>query len=550
MMKKSLRQIVGLVSALVLGSCISNTIPYPVVELEILGVEGEGFTCSADNIDKKNNTVTLHLDEQTDISQVKINKISVTEDARSSIPLSGVFDLRTPLYLTLSFYQDYEWTIMAEQQIDRYFEVESQIGASVIDPERLMATAYVPLGTDLNEITITRLKLGPADITTMTPSIDELTSFESVRYVYVSYHDIEQKWSLYVIPTEVSVQFTQVDAWSRVAWLYAEGLSGEELGFRYRKAGDEEWISVPSEKINISGGAFNTCLSGLEPDTQYEVIAVSGNHESELVTITTEAAPLLTNGGFEEWNTIQNIVCPYLSEETRYWGTGNPGAKIGNAVLTNKTEDIRPGSTGKYAAKLESKHVGIGNLVKIAAGNLFTGRYVATRATNGIVGFGRPFENRPTALHGWVQYNRGLLTKVGELQPPGQNLKVGDPDNGIVYIALGTWTPEKYGVSSKESEMLGTDEVPIIIDTRDPNTFFNPNGPDVIAYGELALTNSVEEWAEFTIPLKYVATDRKPTHIVIVCSASRWGDYFIGSNESVLWVDDFELIYDEVESAL
>lgn len=98
--------------------------------------------------------------------------------------------------------------------------------------------------------------------------------------------------------------------------------------------------------------------------------------------------------------------------------------------------------------------------------------------------------------------------------------------------------------------MLGTDEVPIIIDTRDPNTFFNPNGPDVIAYGELALTNSVEEWAEFTIPLKYVATDRKPTHIVIVCSASRWGDYFIGSNESVLWVDDFELIYDEVESAL
>ena len=46
--------------------------------------------------------------------------------------------------------------------------------------------------------------------------------------------------------------------------------------------------------------------------------------------------------------------------------------------------------------------------------------------------------------------------------------------------------------------MLGTNEVPIIIDTRDPNTFFDPNGPDVIAYGELALTNSVEEWTEFT----------------------------------------------------
>ena len=48
-------------------------------------------------------------------------------------------------------------------------------------------------------------------------------------------------------------------------------------------------------------------------------------------------------------------------------------------------------------------------------------------------------------------------------------------------------------------------------------------------------------------PLKYVATDRKPTHIVVVCSASRWGDYFIGSTSSVLVVDDLELIYDRLD---
>ena len=47
--------------------------------------------------------------------------------------------------------------------------------------------------------------------------------------------------------------------------------------------------------------------------------------------------------------------------------------------------------------------------------------------------------------------------------------------------------------------------------------------------------------------LKYVATDRKPTHIVVVCSASRWGDYFIGSTSSVLVVDDLELIYDRLD---
>ena len=220
---------------LLLTSCIENSIPYPVVTLQILGVEGEGFTCAPEDINTQERIVTLHLDEQTDISNVKIDKISVTENARSSKPLSGTFDLRTPLYITLSFYQDYEWTIVADQKIERYFEVESQIGAAEIDVDQLTAKAYVPEGTDLSDLKVTRLKLGPADITTMTPPIDELTSFESVRYVYVAYHDFEEKWSLYVEATDTKVRFTQVDAWSGVIWAYAEGNSADELGFRYRK---------------------------------------------------------------------------------------------------------------------------------------------------------------------------------------------------------------------------------------------------------------------------------------------------------------------------
>ena len=41
------------------------------------------------------------------------------------------------------------------------------------------------------------------------------------------------------------------------------------------------------------------------------------------------------------------------------------------------------------------------------------------------------------------------------------------------------------------------------------------------------------------------ATNIVPTHLVLVCSASRYGDYFTGSRDSKMWVDDFELIYDE-----
>ena len=69
--------------------------------------------------------------------------------------------------------------------------------------------------------------------------------------------------------------------------------------------------------------------------------------------------------------------------------------------------------------------------------------------------------------------------------------------------------------------------------------------PAVVAYGELVFSQSTEGWQEFTIKLEYNATNIVPTHLVLVCSASRYGDYFTGSRDSKMWVDDFELIYDE-----
>ena len=510
-------------------SCIKNDLPYPVVEINILGVTGEGFTCEASDIDTKSRTVTLHLDETTDISRVPISQISITEGGKASIPLSGEFDLRSDLNITLSLYQDYEWTLKADQPIERIFTVESQIGAAEFNADLHTATAYVPEGTDLNHIKITALKLGPRDITTMEPDPSTLTSFETYRTITIRYHEFEEEWSLYVIPTEIKVQFTQVDAWTRLIWLYGAGRSGTELGFRYRKQDAAEWTTVPTDQISVSGGAFSTCLSGVEPEQTYEVVAYSGTDESEIKTVTTGAETPLTNGGFEQWCTEGDIVYPGPSVDEAYWGTGNPGAAIAKTTLTNKVADPRPGSSGMYAAQLESKLAGVAGIGKLAAGNLFVGRYVGTRGTNGIVGFGRPFVQRPVALRGWIKYTCGEITDVGTTQPTGVTISKGDPDNGIVYVALGTWTPEKYGYCEKESgdnKVLGTTEVPICVDTRDKNTFFDPNSEAVIAYGQLVLDKTIGEWQQFTIPLDYRATNLVPTHIVVVCSASRYGDYY------------------------
>ncbi len=546
-MKRYIDKIVLMLMLFAASACIENDIPYPVVELEIVSVEGEGFKLGAGAIDRFQRSVLLTLEEQTDIRKVKITNVELNNsEAKSSVELTGLFDLRTPIYTTLSLYQDYDWVIKAEQSIERRFRVEGQVGDTEWDVENHVAKAYVPKGNfDFSSVNVTELKLGPEGITTMSVEKEELTSFESVRYVDITYHgDIKERWYLYVEPTDVSVLITAVDAWSEVIWLYGAGQSGQKLGFRYRVEGEDEWLEVPD--VEVDGGTFKARLKA-SAETTYEIKAYCGDEESAVQSARTEHTMQLPNCGLEQWCTISDIVYPYADQSQAWWGSGNVGASVANATLTDKNSDVRPGSSGQYSARLESMFANMVGLGKFAAGNLYTGTYVMNVGTNGIITFGRPFELRPTALRLWLKYNCGAVDKINGL-PLGSNMKLGDPDFGVVYIAVGDWDKEEYGYgySQKRDEFVlyGTDDSPICIDTRLESTFFDPTSEAVIGYGDLMMDYSVEEWTQVTIPLKYTATDRKPTHIVVVCSASRYGDYFTGSTNSLMYVDDIELLYD------
>ena len=525
--------------ALAFAGCIENDLPYPVVKLNVTSIDVEGII-GTPAIDEAARTVVVELHEQTDIQNVKINNITYTEGAESSCEVVGVHDMRSPLYVTLSLYQEYPWTISATQNIERHFTVEGQVGATEWDVENRIATAYV--GTDDHtNIRVTALKLAAADIATYewAEGVDP-NDFSTVRYVYVTCHGRTERWDLYVKTTDVVVDIVQADAWGKVMWLYGEGLSGTDLGFKYREAGSSEWLEVADVKVN--GGSFSACVRGLQTLTEYEIMAYSNDDVSAVKRVKTEGVAPLENGGFEDWATIKKIVCPYLAEETAFWGTGNPGAAMVSATVTDKSTDVRPGSAGSYSAMLESKFANMAGIGKFAAGNLFVGKYVATVGTNGIVGFGRKFTARPTALRFWVKYNCGAIDRIGTL-PAGSTVQMGDNDTGSVFIALGDWTKEEYGVDA-DGVVKGTDDIPLIVDTRDKSTFFDPKSEAVIAYGEMLFGETIGEWREVTIPLEYVTTSKVPTHIVIVNSASRLGDYFTGSTQSVLWLDDMELLYE------
>ena len=73
---------------------------------------------------------------------------------------------------------------------------------------------------------------------------------------------------------------------------------------------------------------------------------------------------------------------------------------------------------------------------------------------------------------------------------------------------------------------------------------FNPKDPSVIAYAEYYTAENITSWQEFNLELDYRTTNRKPTYMVLVFSASKYGDYFTGGNGSVLQLDELKLEFE------
>ena len=129
-------------------SCIRNDIPYPVIVAEISSLEVEG--AKSVSIDKSARKVTIFLEEQTDIRSVKILSILYSDPAVvPSWDIRGIRDLSSPLKLTLTTFDDYEWIIEAKQSIERYFTLSSQVGETVIDATNRRVMLSVDAAADL-----------------------------------------------------------------------------------------------------------------------------------------------------------------------------------------------------------------------------------------------------------------------------------------------------------------------------------------------------------------------------------------------------------------
>lgn len=305
-----------------------------------------------------------------------------------------------------------------------------------------------------------------------------------------------------------------------------------EYGFKYRSTGAARatglWETVAVTPVD---GVMTLELTGLTPGTNYEYCAYADSFEGSICTFATEAAAQLPNSGFEEWDTSSKTYLIMAPGGEMFWDSGNHGATTMGSSITTPDNTLK--HSGEYSAKLYSKFIGIGTIGKFAAGNLFAGKYLATVGTDGVLGWGRPFTSRPSAVKVWVKY----VPQAAQGKGAGSLLPAGTMDQGIVYCALTDATTQTYNDKGAW---------PVVVKTGANSQLFDPEADQVIAYGQHVFDGATDgsELIEFTIPLDYKRTDIRPSYIVMVCSASRYGDYFQGGEGSTMWVDDIQLIYE------
>ena len=522
-----MRRLMLCLSVCLLAACIQNDLPYPTVKLYITGMTVEGQVGSA-VISNEERKVTLELEETVNPRQVKVQTLEMTEGGTASIGPDSIVDLTKPLQVTLSLYQDYVWTIEANQTIARTFTVTGQVGQAKFYPETREASVNIPREKGLGIIEVTSLKLGPEGSTqngvTGVPALqwEKKGGFATTK-VQVQYSDfIDEEWTLYVNLSDITVGVNSVDAWTNVAWVHGFGHDGRDNGCEYKKEGDTDWTRVDASELTHDGGDFTARIIHLQANTNYVCRAYSGEEYGAEMSFTTGEEATVPNMGFENWHQDGKVICPWKEGDNRFWDTGNWGSAgmLGEKYnITTPVEDIYSGSTGVFAAKLNSRSIaGI-----LAAGNLFIGEFKERDNTNGILGFGREFSARPTKLKGHFKYTVAAIDNTDDAHKD----LMGKPDTCIVWIALGDWSE------------------PVEIRTNPKNSkYFDKNDPNVIAYGEMNCGETVSAYKDFEIELDYRSTSRVPKYLLIVCSASKYGDYFTGGAGSTMWVDDFSFEYD------
>ncbi len=291
-------------------------------------------------------------------------------------------------------------------------------------------------------------------------------------------------------------------------------------------ANGADWTEVVASAG--ADGTYTATGSDFAAEKNYTYKLVVNNADAgKALTHQTAAGAQIPNGDMESWSEAGGIIYPYAAGASPFWLTGNDGAAMAGATLTKSSTDVRPGSTGQYSAYLKSQKASVFGIGKFAAGNLFVGTF-SMSGMNGTVNFGRDFKftAKPKSLSFWMKHNEGTINEGA-----GTPAEATGTDKATILVIITSW------------------DTPYAVNTADTSTFFTmadlATMPGVIGYGFLEKRESNTTWTEYTLPITYREDMKnvKPKKLVVSFTPSGFGDYFTGSTESWMYVDDVVFNY-------
>ena len=554
--------VILMAAALLLTACLEeDKLPLPWVKSEITTFEVEG-QCDATGdgfaeaqIDKEKREVTLYVSDQVSLSKVKLKKFVVSNNAfvYKEMADGGLVEVTHTLpnldcstgsaRLLLKTYQEFWWKVSVQRVVQREVVVSNQVGDAIIDAASQTVVVYVTPEQDLKRVVIEKFTLGGQHGRVYPdPTGTEVDFSRGRTYAVFEYgSETAQEWSVFVYNASSTTSTTaEVFPHSVRAYVSGNMQNGTIPVVEYCEAGSGNWQVVPGEKVTVRTTSYEAVIEGLAPGKDYECRATADGVASQVASFHTADPAQLPNSSFDDWSTIdvngRALYQPWKAGDSPFWDTGNRGATTVGA--SNSTMGVEGSRT---FAHLQSKYI----VIKFAAGNIFTGKYLETDGTNGVLSFGQPFASFPTKLQLDYSFKTSTINKGGGKWDDSYGKYIsratydgllGQPDSCNVYVAL---------IGDKDEEVYKDVLYPFIVRTR-PSTLklFSPNSDNVIAYGSMTKGDDVPEWTTTTIPLQYRFTNRQPKYIVIVAASSKYGDYFVGGSETLLKIDNLKLLYE------
>lgn len=518
-----------------LASCLRNDMDYPVVLAGI--TEFQVGLQKGVKIDASARTVVVDLEETADMSALEVKSCVYTEGAQVSREIPAVMDLTEPFKVTFTYYRDYEWTISATQNIERYVNVDNQSGDASISAPSQRVLLNVLNSQPLGSVTFRSMKLGPKGskvVSTTGYEKDEngatVLVSKNIRFpvtldcIMERTFDVEYKgktttWTL------KAEQFTpDNELKSVIPWAYSIEVKGVFNGagnpqLQYRISGDEDWEVW--EQAKVAGVGITGTITDLLDDTEYEIRIANGDSYSSIVTVKTDKAEQIYNSNFDIWSKDGKVWNPFpantkMGDPTRVWDTANRATAnfLDNVTLPEENFVVK----GK-AVKMQSTFAA----VKFAGGNIYVGDFCNLQGLGADIAWGYPFHSKPKALKGYYHYTPA---KVNYSQAPYEYMH-GQDDIGQFQILLTDWAAGQFHVLSAEYKFVDFE-----------------NDPEIIAFSEVMLPKTEgDEYIEFTLPLEY-RNYRTPKYIIIVACSSFYANYYTGGVGSTLYIDEFSLEYE------